>query len=426
MKIYFSGVGGVGIGPLMEIASDAGYQVVGSDQAESLMTKRLIEKGLEVYIGQSYAQIEQVYQNAQFDWFVYSSALPADNPELVFAREHGIRTSKRDEFLSELLREKNLQLIAVAGTHGKTTTTGLLIWVFQQLGIPISYSVGTTLSFAESGHFDQNSKFFVYECDEFDRNMLHFEPDLSIITSLDYDHPDTYPTKKSYVDAFVQFVEQSGYSFMWGKDRRALDVPDIEASYEVYDELMDLSAYTLPGKHMRQNAYLVHRLLDKILDNPAGVLDKINAFPGTGRRFEKLTEGLYSDYGHHPIEIAATLQMAREMSDQVVLVYQPHQNIRQHEVRSQYTDEVFQNAHHIYWLPTYLSRENPDLEVLTPQQLTSALTNVSKLSFAKLDDDLWRNIQNEIAQGKLVLLMGAGSIDGWARKILQESLDSRY
>ena len=418
MKIYFSGVGGVGIGPLMEIASDAGYQVVGSDQAESLMTKRLIEKGLEVYIGQSYAQIEQVYQNAQFDWFVYSSALPADNPELVFAREHGIRTSKRDEFLSELLREKNLQLIAVAGTHGKTTTTGLLIWVFQQLGIPISYSVGTTLSFAESGHFDQNSKFFVYECDEFDRNMLNFEPDYSIITSLDYDHPDTYPTKKSYVDAFVQFVEQSGYSFMWGKDRRALDVPDIEASYEVYDELMDLSAYTLPGKPMRQNSYLVHRLLDKILDNPAGVLDKINAFPGTGRRFEKLTEGLYSDYGHHPVEIAATLQMAGEMSDQVVLVYQPHQNIRQHEVRSQYTDEVFQNANHIYWLPTYLSRENPDLEVLTPQQLTSAIANVSKLSFAKLDDDLWQNIQQQIDQGKLVLLMGAGSIDGWARKML--------
>lgn len=418
MRIYFSGVGGVGIGPLMEIAHDAGYDVVGSDIAESLMTKSLVQKGLEVNIGQNYSQIAQVYQKAQFDWVVYSAALSPNNPELVFAREHGIRTSKRDEFLSELLRQKNLKLIAVAGTHGKTTTTGLLVWCLQKLGIPISYSVGTTLSFGESGRYDPTSQYFVYECDEYDRNMLHFEPDYTIITSLDYDHPDTYPTKKSYVEAFVQFIEQSGYSFMWGKDRRNLDAPDIAASYEAYDELMDLSEFTLPGVHMRQNAFLVSRLLKRIHDETISakqIQEAINSFPGTSRRFEKLADNLYSDYGHHPTEIAATLQMAREISEHIVLVYQPHQNIRQHEVRVDYTD-CMQLAESIYWLPTYLSREDPKLEILNPEQLTDSLVNRASVNYAELNDDLWRNIQTEIKNDKLVLLMGAGSIDGWARQ----------
>jgi UDP-N-acetylmuramate--alanine ligase len=248
--------------------------------------------------------------------------------------------------------------------------------------------------------------------------MLHFEPEYTIITSLDYDHPDTYPTKKSYVEAFVQFIEQSGFSYLWGKDRRHLDVPDIAASYEAYDELMDLSEFTLPGIHMRQNAYLVSRLLEEVIGETVShkqILHAINSFPGTSRRFEKLADNLYSDYGHHPVEIAATLQMAREISNHVVLAYQPHQNLRQHEIRDQYTD-CMQLAESIYWLPTYLSRENPELNILSPEQLTENLTNRSSVRYAELNDKLWQDIQDEVANNKLVLLMGAGSIDAWARE----------
>lgn len=419
MRIFFSGVGGVGIGPLMEIAHDAGYDVVGSDTAESLMTQKLVERGLEVHIGQSYAQIDQVYQKAQFDWFVHSAALPTDNPEMQFARDHNIRISKRDEFLSQLLREKGLKLIAVAGTHGKTTTSGLLVWVFKQLGIPVSYSVGTVLSFAESGQFDTASEYFVYECDEYDRNMLHFEPAYTILTSLDYDHPDTYPTKKAYVEAFVQFIEKSGYTYMWEKDRRALDVPDIAASYEAYDEFMKLDMFTLPGVHTRQNAYLVYSLAKTIFTSATKqqILDAINSFPGTSRRFERLAENIYSDYGHHPAEITATLQMASELSDHVVLVYQPHQNLRQHEVRSKYTDEIFARAEKIYWLPTYLSREDSTLEILAPKQLSEKISG-DKVTYSDMSDDLFAELQSAANSGKLVLVMGAGSIDGWIRKKL--------
>ena len=151
--------------------------------------------------------------------------------------------------------------------------------------------------------------------------------------------------------------------------------------------------------------------------NKSAIYQAINSFPGSGRRFEKLADNLYSDYGHHPIEIRATLQMARELSDRVVLVYQPHQNVRQHEIIDQYTADIFRDANEIYWLPTYLTRENPDLPILTSQQLTKNI-NPEKLHFADLDDNLWQNITTAQKSGKLVLCMGAGTIDGWIREQL--------
>ena len=419
MHSYFSGIGGVGIGPLAEIARDAGYVVSGSDLVASPMTEQLWERGIAVFIGQDGSQLAQVHEQNPVDWLVHSAAVPENHPELVYAREHGIRTSKRDELLAEIIREKNLKLIAVAGTHGKTTTAGMLVWAFRTLGIPLSYSVGAPLSFGSSGSYTASSEFFVYECDEYDRNMLHFEPFVSLITSLDYDHPDTYPTEHDYQNAFVDFIEQSEYSFLWEKDLRALENADLHASYEAYDEHMDLSIFTLPGEHVRQNAFLVERVLRRLFPSAekSTLLAALNTFPGTGRRFEKLAENLYSDYGHHPVEIAATLQMAREISDHVVLVYQPHQNIRQHEIRSQYTD-CMELAEQVFWLPTYLSREDPMLEVLTPEQLSAHLTNTGAVTAAELNDELWQNIEVARASGKLVLVMGAGSVDEWIRKQL--------
>lgn len=421
MHIYFSGLGGVAIGPLAEIAHDAGYTVSGSDLTDGLMTAQLRERGIQVAIGQDGSQIAQVHAAKPIDWIVYTAALPVDHPELTFARDHNIRASKRDELIADIITRKNLKLIAVSGTHGKTTTTGLLVWVFKQLGIPPSYSVGTTLSYGPSGQFDPQSDYFVYECDEFDRNMLKFEPHLSLITSLGYDHVDTYPTEADYRQAFVQFLQQSGYSLLWEKDLRFLHT-DPAADLEAYDELMKLSHLTLPGDHVRHNAYLVERALLRLLPDldPDQIIAAINSFPGTARRFEKLADNLYSDYGHHPVEIAATLQLAHEVADNVVLVYQPHQNVRQHEIRGDYGD-CMELAEAIYWLPTYLSREDPALEILTPEQLTNSLTNSDIVNYAELDDGLWNEIEKHRQSGKLVLAMGAGSIDGWVRQRVQSS-----
>lgn len=418
MRVYFSGIGGVGIGPLAEIAADAGHTVCGSDREAGLMTAALEQRGLMVSFDQSGAFLRQQHAAQPFDWLVHTAALPADHPELAAARALGIRTGKRDEFLAHLLETTGLKLVAVAGTHGKTTTTGMLVWILQRLGVPVSYSVGSTLSFGPSGRFDTESQLFIYECDEFDRNFLHFRPWLSVITSVGYDHPDTYPTEEEYLAAFRQFGAQSEQVLAWREDAAAF-APGNLTVIEAID-----SRITLAGQHNRRNATLVLRAAERVMGELSSVneaatdadklFDAINAFPGTGRRFERLAGHLYSDYGHHPAEIRATLQLARELNDQVVLVYQPHQNTRQHQVHEQYTDDLFAAADEVYWLSTHLTREDPSLAVLAPQQLTQQL-NDTVVHHAELNDALWETITAARRAGKLVLCMGAGSIDSWVR-----------
>lgn len=409
MNIYFCGIGGVGLGPLAEIALDAGHTVQGSDASESLMTKHLTERGVAINTKQKGMFLQTVHNRQPIDWFVYTAGLPSDHPELELARMLGLKMTKRDELLKHIIDEKGLKLIAIAGTHGKTTTTAMMVWTMKQLGLPVSYSVGTTMSFGPSGHYEPGSEYFVYECDEFDRNFLQFSPYLSLITSIDYDHPDTYGTPDDYMDAFRQFLQQSSSSIVWQTDTNLLG--DVKDAWVLDNH--DLPDITLAGDHNRRNATLVVRAAERLMLT-GDALEAINSFPGVDRRFERLAPNLYSDYGHHPVEIAATLQLASELNRDIVLVYQPHQNLRQHEIRTQYTD-CFELAQDVYWLPTYLSREDPSLTILTPQELTADITNHDAVHFAELGGTLWENIQRARDRGALVLLMGAGSIDGWVR-----------
>lgn len=408
MTIYFSGIGGVALGPLALIALDAGYSVTGSDPVRGLMTDELMARGVTVSESQDGEYLRRVHADRPIDWLIYTAALPTDHPELVVARELGIRIAKRDELLAEIIATKQLKLIAIAGTHGKTTTTGMMVWVLKRLGIPVSYSVGTTLSWGPSGHYDPGAQYFVYECDEFDRNFLHFQPQVSVITSVEYDHPDTYKTPQEYFDAFSQFAGQSQQVITWADQTTRISLP--EASWVLgTDEVMPIS---LAGEHNRRNATLVAKACEYLGLPDASAA--VASFPGTNRRFERIADNLYSDYGHTPTEIAATLQMARELADSVVLVYQPHQNVRQHEIKSAYTDDIFKDAAEVYWLPTYLSREDPALATLTPAQLTTQL-HETKLHIAELNPALMAAITHHQQSGQLVLCMGAGSIDSWLR-----------
>lgn len=417
MRIYFSGIGGVGIGPLAQIAIDAGYDVVGSDREASLMTSELAARGIAVHIGEQTGEfLREQHALAPFDYFVYTAALAYDHPEYLAAQQLGIIRLKRDGLIARLLDATGLKMLACAGTHGKTTTSSLLVWTMQQLGLPVSYSLGTTTNFGASGRYDRKSEYFVYECDEYDRNFLHFTPELSLVSSIDYDHPDTYRTIEEYRQAFTDFIDQSNSAIMWHKDFAALGQPAIASDLTVLDDHIHLEHIHLPGIHTRQNAFLVEQALRRLYPSISysDIAVAINSFPGVARRMERLAEGLYTDYGHHPTEIAATLQMARELSDHVVLVYQPHQNVRQHRIASEYTRDVFKDADDIYWLPTYLSREDPSLDVLTPEVLTGQLAP-RLVHFAQMNDALWQTIDAARHSGKLVLAMGAGDIDGWIR-----------
>lgn len=419
MRIYFSGIGGVAIGPLAEIALEAGHEVCGSDATANSMTTQLEQRGIPVFIGQTGAEIAKAHAKKAIDWLVISAAIPDSHPEVQFAKANHIRISKRDELLNEIITQSGQKLIAVSGTHGKTTTTGMLVWLFQKLGVPASYSVGTTISFGPSGRFDPKATFFLYEADEYDRNMLHFKPHASILTSLDYDHPDIYPTPDDYKQAFRDFIAQSDQTYLWHKDQLYLDLPD-SATLHGADKVALPSPITLGGEHNRQNATLAVLCVATLLGRDlTEVITAINDFPGTGRRFEKLAKNLYTDYAHHPAEIAVTLQHARELSRKVVAVYQPHQNIRQHEIADDYKD-CFKQAAHVYWLPTYLSREDPKLATLTPQQLIARLDDPSIAEPADMDDSLLAHIQTALNEGALVICMGAGTIDSWIRSNQQK------
>lgn len=410
MNIYFSGIGGVGLGSLAQLAQDAGHHVQGSDITESLTTHELGERGIVVNMKQNGGFLQTVHSINPVDLFVYTAALPADHPEIEMAKKLGIKAVKRDDLLLQIIADKNLKLIAISGTHGKTTTTAMMIWAFRQLGVPVSYSLGTTISFGASGQYEEDSEYFIYECDEFDKNFLAFHPYTSIITSIEYDHPDSYGSPENYMEAFEQFLDQSEYSIMWrsngilvhANETKALLLPDNE-----------IEKVSLAGEHNRRNATLVLKTLEKI-GIPGDHLSAINSFPGSDRRFEQLAPNLYSDYGHHPTEIAATLQMARELNDHIVLVYQPHQNTRQHEIRPLY-ENCFELAEEIYWLPTYLTRENPALPILPPEELIENISNRDSVHIVGQKDDLWGSIQRARANDKLVLVMGAGSIDAWLR-----------
>jgi len=308
MHIFFSGIGGTGIGPLALIAKQAGYKVSGSDKQNSQYVEYLKMHGItEIHIGQTEAAIAVVHAQHPIDWFVYSSALPKENPdhaELQFVTANGIKQSKRDEFLNQILQEKNLKLIAIAGTHGKSTTTAMAIWLFKELALPISYSVGAKLSFGEMGQFDPKSDYFVYECDEFDRNFLAFHPFMSLISGIAWDHHEVFPTANEYNQAFKDFLAQSKFKVMWQEDCLTLSVAK-DNTYSVLNKSdVGLDSFTLPGEVNRRNAWLVVKAVQHLTREPVDkLLEIMNRFPGLSRRMEQIAPRLYSDYAHTPVAI---------------------------------------------------------------------------------------------------------------------------
>ena len=426
MHIYFSGIGGTGIGPLALIAHKAGFDVSGSDKQQSLYLEYLAKHDVkDVHVGQTYEQMAEVHANKPIDWFVYTSALPMENPdapELQFCRDNNIKATKRDDFLNYLLGEKNLKLIAIAGTHGKTTTTAMAIWLFKQLGEPISFSVGAKMSFAEMGEFDPASEYFIYEADEFDRNFLAFSPYLSLIAGIDWDHPDIYPTREEYNQAFIQFLGQSQHNILWKEDASLLGAQASEKITVIDSADPALGTVTLPGLVNRQDAFLVAAGISKITGKPMSeLIQHLNTFPGVARRFERIADNIYSDYAHTPPKIRGALQLAHEVAgDNVVVVYEGLHNTRQHFIKEELHD-LFGSAKELYIVPSYLAREDKALALLSPADLKALMNDdiQAHAHASELNDELASAIKQHTEAGDLVLCItagGGGSLDEWLRK----------
>ena len=403
MNIYISGISGTGMGPLALMAKQAGHTVFGSDRNAGPIVPELEEENIEFEIGD---QDGTFLDKHDVDWFVYTSALPKDHKELVLAQEKGIKCTKRDELINFLIEELGLKMVAIAGTHGKTTTTSMIIWAAEKLGLNVAYLVGTTLGFAESGRYKPGDKFFIYEADEYDRNFLKFHPWLSLITFVSYDHPDIYKTEEEYREAFKTLESQSDNVVRGGeKDPRI----------------------SLAGAARREDATTAIKAV-KMMAEVEGkdlkdddIIEVLNSFPGVGRRFEKISDGVYTDYAHHPEEIEATIEIANEETEKtgkkgVVVLYEPHQNTRQHEVKNGYKS-VFNNAKKVFWLPAYLTREDESLEIIKPEEFIKSLDEPGIAEAVELNDELAQRIKNLRDEGYLILLMTAGPADAWLRQI---------
>lgn len=421
MHIFFSGIGGTAIGPLALIAKQAGFDVSGSDKQSSTYTDYLAKKGVSFHIGQSKEQIEQLHSKKPIDWYVYSSAVAMEQtkpPELVFCKEENIKASKRDELINYILHEKNQKMIAIAGTHGKTTTTAMVIWLFKQLGEPVSYSIGAKLPFGDMGHFDKSSKYFVYEADEYDRNFLSFTPELSIISGIDYDHPDIYPTRDDYNAAFRQFINQTKKVVIWQDDANKIDVRP--SSNVTVLQKQEQPVSKLVGKVNRENAMIATQAVKTLLvkDTVNELIDLFDSFPGLSRRFERLAGNLYSDYAHTPAKIRGAIQVAQEVADEnVVVVYEGLHNTRQHFIKNE-LPTLFNGTKKVYIVPNYRAREDESLEDLTPEKLANIITNTPSEP-AQLNKSLKDTLQKHIDAGDIVLCLsagGGGSLDEWLRK----------
>lgn len=423
MHVYFSGVGGTAIGPLAMMAQQAGYSVSGSDKQDSQYIQYLRSHGLEnIHIDQDYDQIAALHAKQPIEWYVYSSAVAIENPdapELRFCQENNIRISKRDELLNKIIQDKNLKLIAVAGTHGKTTTTAMAIWLFKQLGIPLTYSVGAKISFGEMGEYSEASEYFVLEADEFDRNFLAFHPHMSLITGVDWDHHEIFPTRENYEQAFRDFINQSERNIAWQQDIERLSLPSTPNLLVLNSSEPALGQIKLLGEVNRRDAWQVIKAMHELTQTPVDTLIlHMNQFPGLSRRFERIADHLYSDYAHTQGKIRGCLQTALEASRDVVVVYEPLTDRRQHYIKQAYKD-LFKGVKKLYWIPSYLAREDPNQPVLSPAELIQEMDNKDVAEPAELNEELKTAIQTHQNAGDLVVAMsggGGGSLDEWLRQ----------
>ncbi|HUD07718.1 MAG TPA: Mur ligase family protein [Candidatus Saccharimonadales bacterium] len=425
MHVYFSGIGGMAIGPLALIAKQAGFKVSGSDKQSSGSIAYLQQNGIDdIHIGQRRDQIAAVHKKQPIDWFVYTSALTIENPhppELEFCKQQSIKTSKRDEFINLILDKKQLELVAIAGTHGKTTTTAMVIWLFTQLKTKISYSVGAKMNFGTMGLYTPDSKYFVYEADEFDRNFLAFNPYMSIITGVTWDHHEIFPTREDYQLAFQEFISQSGQTVLWQEDFDYLGLEEPTNLYVQSSDTTLIENINLKGRYNRLNAWLAIQAVHHLLNVPLGQLVvHMNHFPGVQRRMEPITNNLYTDYAHTPEKIIAAMNVALEIADgkNVVVIYEPLTNRRQHYMKDDYK-ECFKGAAKVYWLPTYLAREDPKQSILTPEELIARLNDPGLASPAAMNKKLSDTIREHLKTGDMVVAITGGggqSLDEWLRK----------
>ena len=415
-KIHMIGVGGIGMSGLARLFLHEGKEVNGSDRAPSDITNALEQEGVKFYPEQVADNV-----NSDVDLVVYTEAMAKDHPEMAAAAALKVPMMNYFEALGLVANE--YYLIAVAGTHGKTTTTAMLIDIFEEAGLDPTAIVGSLRSKTKSNYRAGKSKYFIVEACEYKRDFLHLEPDILVLTNIEAEHLDYYKDLADVQSAFRELamkVRKGGAVVAQVADSNV--APVLEGlSVEVidYKKHLDLSlSLKIPGVHNRMNATAALAAATKVGVPFEVSKTALSNFAGTWRRFEYKGEvndaPVYDDYGHHPTEITATINGARELypNKKLVLAYQPHMYSRTNALFDDFT-AALGLADEVILVPIYAAREANESGV-SSEKLAHAIgpkaTAVSSLNEAV------QRLQGTVGADSVVLVMGAGDVT----KIAQE------
>lgn len=444
-RIHCIGVGGVGVSAIAEMLIARGFIVSGSDREANSLTAKLEHLGVEIFIGHKAEQV------ADADIIVYSSAINQSNPEYAAAMQEKKPLYRRAQMLAALTMHH--KMVAVCGTHGKTTTTGMLVWVLHLAGLAPSFAVGGNLSNMNSYCQLTNGSYAVIEADESDATFLFYAPDLVILTNVDKDHLENYQgnydlLKKTYARFLQQVADTGMVAVCADSDHAVAMIPEIKAKVLTYGEsagsdyrIIDFkqqgakSYFTVqrpqrdpihcqlncPGLHNATNAAAVVLMADYLDVDDKYLTQALRSFSGMGRRFHrhgdiKLGAGsslLVEDYGHHPRELEVTLQAARQVWPQrrLVLVFQPHRYSRVQHLWDDFV-KVLSGVDCLLLMTIYPAAEQP-IEGVTSQSLAININKLSPDLPVKLVSDstqLAKVLDSVLQQDDLCLVSGAGSI----------------
>jgi UDP-N-acetylmuramate--alanine ligase len=412
MKTYFIGIGGIGMSALAQMLNDQGDGVRGSDREASPVTELLGSKGIEVIIGQ---KTENVPSDAEL--VVYSDSVPVDNPERMRAKELGIEQLSYFMMLGKVSAGK--RTIAVAGTHGKTTTTGMLARILKDAGASPTAVIGSIVKDFGSNYLAGASDLFVVEACEYKDHLLELAPEILVITNLEWDHTDYFPSLEALQGTFRKAIERVPENGAIVTDPNNVNIaPLLAAARARVVDYTKEPAYTLqlPGEFNVQNARAAAAAARAALPtiSETTISESLAAFQGTWRRFEykgKTASGadVYDDYAHHPTAIRETLKALRgQVKGKVIVAFHPHLYSRTRDLLNEFAT-AFTDADQVLLAPIYAAREADDGTISSALLAERIRANgVDASAFDSLDA-VERALQSATA-GDTIMTMGAGDI----------------
>jgi UDP-N-acetylmuramate--alanine ligase len=457
--VHFIGIGGSGLSAIARLLLESGYTVSGSDRALTPFAEDVRKAGATVYVGHHPRYVTGA------DWIVRSSAVLEDNPEVKAAKKSGIPVYKRSDFLGRLMEEKTG--IAIAGTHGKTTTTAMTAWVLSKLDRDPSFIVGGVVNDLGVNAHAGAGNTFVIEADEYDNMFLGLKPQIAVVTSIEHDHPDVFPTLEATYRAFEKFVDllpEEGTLIVCAEDQGALAlIPHVRkagrnvVSYGVQGDMtintplwvqardvkankrggFDFTANTnlvsnktsgsvkvslqVPGQHNVRNALAVLAIVSVLGLPRKKAAQALADFTGTNRRFELRGEAkgikVYDDYAHHPTEIRATLAGARARfpKERIWAVWQPHTYSRTKTLFLEFA-RAFKDANEVIVTEVYAAREPK--EEFTSAEIVSAMPHLSA-RYIKTLPEVTEYLLHHLETGDVVVVLSAGDADQVCTNVLK-------